>query len=87
MVGFESNLQNNAVRKKEKYMNMVKDMRSNYRCVKFVNLSMSFLGVLSNECSGFLEMVTDIGIDKKQQHYIIKKMTSLVIRATFYLLS
>ena len=36
-VGFESNLKNNAVRKKEKYMNVVKDMRSNYRCVKFVN--------------------------------------------------
>ena len=31
-VGFESNLKNNAVRKKEKYMYVVKDMRSNYRC-------------------------------------------------------
>ena len=85
MVGFESNLKNNAVRKKEKYMNVVKDMRSNYRCVKFVNLSMSSLGVLSNECSTFLEMMNDIGIDKTQQHYIIKKMISLAIRATYFI--
>ena len=84
-VGFESNLKNNAVCKKEKYMNVVKDMRSNYRCVKFVNLSMSSLGVFSNECSTFLEMMNDIGIDKMQQHYIIKKMISLAIRATYFI--
>ena len=70
-VGFESNLKNNAVHKKEKYMDVVKDMRSNYRSVKFVKLSMSSLGVFSNKCSMVLEMMNDIGIDKKQQHYII----------------
>ena len=42
-VGLEPNLKDNAVRKKEKYMNLVKDMKSNYRCVNFVNLSMSSL--------------------------------------------
>ena len=84
-VGFESNLKNNAVRKKEKYINVVKDMRSNYRCVKFVNLSMSSLGVFSNECSTFLEMMNDVGIDKTRQHYIIKKMISLAIRATYFI--
>ena len=34
---------------------------------------MSSLSVFSNECSTFLEMMNDIGIDKTQQHYIIKK--------------
>ena len=48
-VGFESNLKNNAVQKKEKCMNLVKDITSNYRCVKFVNLSMSCLGVFSSK--------------------------------------
>ena len=32
-VGFESNLNNNAVRKKEKYLNLIKEMSRNYRCV------------------------------------------------------
>ena len=45
-------------------------MSRNYTCVKFVNLSMSSFGVLSNECSTFSDMMNDIGIDKKQQHYI-----------------
>ena len=83
--GFESNLINSAVRKKEKYLNLIKEMSRNYRCVKFVNLSMSSLGVFSDECSTFLDMMNDIGIDKKQQHYIIKKMINIAIRATYYI--
>ena len=42
-------------------------MSRNYRCVRFVNLFMSSLGVFSDECSTFLDMINDIGIDKKQQ--------------------
>ena len=72
-VGFESNLNENVMRKKEKYVNFIKEMSRNYRCGKFVNLSMSSLGVFSDECSTFLDMMNDIGIDKKQRYYIIKK--------------
>ena len=32
---------------------------------------MSSLGVFSDECSTFLDMMNDTGIDKKQQRYII----------------
>ena len=39
-VGLESNLNNNAVREKEKYLNLIKEISRNYKCVKFVNLSM-----------------------------------------------
>ena len=86
-VGFESNLKNNEVRKNGKYMNLVKDVGSNFRCVKFVDLSMSSLSVFFNECSTFLEMMNHIGIDKKQQHYIIEKMINLGIRATYFIFS
>ena len=83
--GFESNVNNNAVRKKEKYLNLINEMSRNYRSVRFVNLSMSSLGVFSDECSTFLEMMNDIGIDKKQQRYIIKKMINIAIGATYYI--
>ena len=66
------NLKTMQCAKKEKYLK--KDMRSsNYRCVEFVNLSMSSLGVFSYDCPMFLEMMSDIGIYKKQQHVVIKK--------------
>ena len=60
-------------------------MSRNYRCVKFVNISKSSLGVFSDECSTLLDMMNDIGIDKKQQLYIIKKMINIAIRATYYI--
>ena len=61
-------------------------MRSNnYRRVEFVNLSMCSLGVFSYDCPTFLEMMSDIGIDKKQQHHIIKKMINLAIRVTHFI--
>ena len=60
-------------------------MSWNYRCVRFVNLSMSSLGVFSDESSTFLDMMNDIGIDKKQQRSIIKKMINIAIRATYYI--
>ena len=81
-----SNVNNNAVLKKEKYLNLINEMSRNYRCVSFVNLSMSSLGVFSDECSTFLDMMNDIGIDKKQQLYITKKMINIAIRATYYVL-
>ena len=46
---------------------------------------MSSLGVFSDECSTFLDMMNDIGIDKKQQLYITKKMINIAIRATYYI--
>ena len=44
-----------------------------------------FLGVFSDECSTFVDMMNDIGIDKKQQRYIIKKMINIAIRVTYYI--
>ena len=84
-VAFKSNLNNNAVPKEEKYLKLIKEMSRNYRCVKFVNLSLSSLGVFSHEYFTFLAMMNDIGINKKQQLYIIKKMINIAIRATYYI--
>ena len=78
-------INNNAMRKNEKYLNLINEMSRNYRCVRIISLSMSSLGVFSNECSTFLDMMNDIGIDKKQQRYIIKKMINIAIRATYYI--
>ena len=51
--------------KKKKYLNLIKEISRNYSCVKFVNLSMSSLGVLSTECSTFLDMMNDFSNDNK----------------------
>lgn len=55
-------------------------MSRTFRCVKFGNLSVSSRSVFSEECFTFLELINDIGIDRKQQLYIIKKVINIAIR-------
>ena len=56
-VGFESNLQKNVERKKSKYKELIREQNEHFNRVKFVNLSISSLGVFAKECSSFIEML------------------------------
>ena len=52
------------------------------RTLRFLLLLLLLLLLL---CSTFLDMMNDIGSDKKQQRYISKKMINIAIRATYYI--
>ena len=83
-VGFESNLEKNAIRKENKYKQLINDLKSEYN-VKFVNLSISALGVFDHECSTFIDMLENLNIEKKQYKYIVTKIMSIAIRSTYYI--
>ena len=78
-VGFESNLQKNSERKEGKYAQLIKS-------VKFVNISMSCLGVFAKECSTFMEMLNNLGFQNNYKKYCIKRITTIAIRTTYYIL-
>ena len=52
-IGYESNLQVNANRKRQKYLDLIKEQEADYDKVKFVNLSLSTLGVFSRSSENF----------------------------------
>jgi hypothetical protein len=84
-VGFESNLQKNVERKKSKYKDLIREQNEHFTSVKFVNLSISSLGVFSKECSTFIEMLNDLGFQKHHQNCCIRRMTMIAIRTTYYI--
>ncbi|CAB3985277.1 Hypothetical predicted protein [Paramuricea clavata] len=84
-VGFESNLQKNVERKKLKYKELIREQNEHFNSVKFVNLSISSLGVFCKECSTFIEMLNDFGFQKQHQNYCIRRMTTIAIRRTYYI--
>ena len=84
-VGFETNLNNNASRKFEKYRYLLHDLESKYRYVKFVNLSISSLGIFGQSCNSFIQMCTDLSINTGHTTYIITKLTNIIIRTTYYI--
>ena len=85
-VGFESNLINNVERKQVKYARLITDLSCNNSChVKFVNLSISCLGVFSSECASFIDMLDYIGLDEKHKKYVVRKIINIAIRSTYYI--
>ena len=82
-VGFETNLNNNASRKFEKHRYLLHDIEAKYCHVKFVNLSISSLGIFGQYCNSFIQMCTDLSINTGHTKYIITKLTSKAIRTTY----
>ena len=85
-VGFESNLQVNANRKRQKYLQLIKDQETYYDKVKFINLSLSTLGVFSRSSSeDFDELLQSLKFDAQYKKYIKKKIVSTCIRSSYYI--
>ena len=84
-IGYESNLQNNATRKRQKYENLIKKQQKHYEKVKFVNLSISSLGVFSESSLGFIEMLKDLKFDEKCRKYFVRKIINTCIRSSYYI--
>ncbi|CAB4008395.1 Hypothetical predicted protein [Paramuricea clavata] len=77
-VGFESNLLTNATRKRQKYQDLINEQLKNYKKVKFVNLSISSLGVFSHPSLDFTEMLKDLKFDEQCRKYYVRKLLTYV---------
>ena len=84
-VGFESNLQVNANRKRQKYLDLIEEQKTNYGKVKFINLSLSTLGVFSRSAENFDEMLRSLKLDDQYSKYIKKKIVNMCIRTSYYI--
>ena len=84
-VGFETNIEVNNKRKAIKYGSLIQDLRSQYRTITFINLSMSALGIYEASSDTILNMMNDLGIAKSVQISIIKKITNIAVRSTYYI--
>ena len=55
-VRFETNIDNNATRKYEKYRSLIQELSSNYHKVKFIDTSISSLGIVVNSCHAYIQL-------------------------------
>lgn len=84
-VGYETNLRNNINRKHSKYEKLIMEQKKKFPTVKFINLSISALGVFDRESAAFLKMLEDIHLEKIHIKYLIKKIINIAIRSTYYI--
>ena len=85
-VGYESNLQINTNRKRQKYLDLIKEQQTCFPTVKFINLSLSTLGVFSRSSVEDLdEMLRSLKFDAQYNKYIKKKIVNICIRTSYYI--
>jgi len=83
-VGLESNLQIKSDLKKTKYHSFISDLTPTFSNIKFINLSMSTLGLLGKSSDSLLLLLEDLKFDKPSSKYIIKKIMNIAIRCSYY---
>ena len=82
-VGFETNLDINAHRKKEKYHQLLQTLSSQFSLVKFVNLSVSCLSIFGCSADSFIDMCKDLEINKNHLLFMIRTTSAIIIRSTY----
>ena len=60
-------LRDNIERKQSKYAALIQDQVNHFKAVKFVNLSVSALGVLDQESSPFIGILKELNVDNNHQ--------------------
>ena len=65
-----------------KRVNLGREQESNFIKVKFVNLSLSTLGVFGRTSDSFDDMFRNLQFDSQQSKYIKKKIVSTCIRTS-----
>ena len=79
-VGYETNLDVTANRKREKYSNLIHNLSSAYSSIMFVNLSISSLGIFGLSCSSFIDMCNALDISENHLRFMISAtLTSIVL--------
>ena len=85
LLGFETNLNNNSSRKELKYRPLLIDLARGYKQITFINLSISSLGIFGNCSDSFLKLCMERGINNGDLKFIISKISSIIIRSTYYI--
>ena len=84
-VGFESNLTINSERKSDKYRPLILALQEKHYVVKFINISMSALGMFGTSSDSFSSILKGLHFDTTRQQQIIMKASNIAIRCTYFI--
>ena len=84
-MGFESNIRKNSHRKHTTYNDLIRQQEHLFSKVKYINLSVSALGVFDQLSQSFLDMLKDLNYNPSTRNYIIQKISNIAIRTTYYI--
>ena len=84
-VGSETNLNVNTERKRDKYRQLNRDPSLEDNEVRLINLSLSAQGIFGNSCYPFIDIYKELDFEKEHVNFIVRKLTTIIIRLTYYI--
>ena len=84
-VGFETNISTNSERKKNNYSQLLEDLKSRYKKVKFINLSMGAIGIYGDTCFNLKSVLKHLGLNENEVNHLLRKLCNICIRATYFI--
>ena len=81
-IGFETNVSTNSERKKNNYSQLLEDLKSRYKKVKFINLSMGAIDIYGDTCFNLKSVLKHLGLNENEVNYLLRKLCNICIRAT-----
>ena len=84
-VGFETNIEKNGRRKREKNTDLIDTMRQENEEVIFVNLTMGALGIIGGDSSESYSTLSKLSLDSKSIDFLVKRVINVCIRSTYYI--
>ena len=83
-IGFETILEKNRNAKNLRYNTLIQRLKTTYRKVKFINLSLGAIGVYSKSQDTFSDLLSDLEVDKAHSSYVSSKISNVCIRTTYF---
>ena len=84
-IGFETNIQVNSDRKGLKYNPLHHSLRSTYRQINFINLSLGALDTVGSSSDSFSELLKAVDFGNNTQKAILSRIMNITIRCTYYI--
>ena len=84
-IGFETNMEGNSKRKREKYKSLKSKLLPKYDDVRYVNVSMGACGFIEKDSRNFFELLRYIRVPENEILFLTKRITNICIRSSYYI--
>ena len=84
-IGFETNMEGNSKRKRDKYKSLKSNLLTKYDDVRYVNVSMSACGFIEKDSRNFFELLRCIRVPENEIMFLTKRITNICIRSSYFI--
>ena len=84
-IGFETNMEGNSARKREKYKSLKASLMLTYDEVNYVNVSMGACGFIEKDSNNLFDLLRCLKLPENEILFLTRRITNTCIRASYYI--